>query len=211
MKLLSPGYPHVVDEICRFRWSKINRNELLAVCRAYYYFSRQFCETLEIACRRHPLDHQLAELWNAECNTDILSPYPGLAAPGERMSHDEFMRRILAISSLDRDARARVDRLSTEYLADIRRVDATTRIISLPTYKDGGLESIFRAVLLAPDWDEPSLLAFRHFVVGHIYLDSDPDAGHGVLCRHLIPDGSIFPLWLAFRDLLADAAPNLAS
>jgi hypothetical protein len=132
MKLLSPGYPHVVDEICRFRWSKINRNELLAVCRAYYYFSRQFCETLEIACRRHPLDHQLAELWNAECNTDILSPYPGLAAPGERMSHDEFMRRILAISSLDRDARARVDRLGTEYLADIRRVDAFSAQSFLP-------------------------------------------------------------------------------
>ncbi len=210
MELLKPRYQKIVDEIGGFRWSELNRNDLLAVAQAYYYFSVQFCETVEIACRLYPDDRQLDELRDGECNTDNLSPYPGVAEPGEKLNHDEFMRRALTMSSLDRNERARVDRLGAEYLAKLRRADAETRIMSLPSYEDGGLETVFSAVLHARDWNDPALQAFHHFLVGHIKLDSDPDAGHGSLCRHLVPDDRIVPLWAAFRDLLAEAAPKLA-
>ncbi len=209
MQLLKPGYQKVVDEIAGFAWSKLDKNELLAVAQAYYYFSVQFCETVEIACRKYPNDERLFELRDGECNTDNLSPYPGIAEPGEKLNHDEFMRRTLAISSLGPDARARVDRLGAKYLAQVRRTDEDTRITSLPAYEDGGLEAVFSAVLHAKDWDHPALRAFHHFLVGHIKLDSDPDAGHGSLCRHLVPDDRIIPLWTAFRDILAEAAPKL--
>jgi|tagenome__1003787_1003787.scaffolds.fasta_scaffold20922369_1 hypothetical protein len=210
MQPSGPGYQQIVDEICRFRWSEINRSELLAVSQAYYYFSVQFCETVEMACRLHPFDHLLAELREGQCNSDDLSPYPGVAQPSERMDHGEYMRRVLAMSSLDRNTRARVEQLGMAYLAEIRRTGAETRVMSLPSYEDGGLEKVFSAVLRARDWNEPSLAAFRHFLVEHIDLDSDPDMGHGALCRHLIPDDRIVPLWRAFRDLLMQAAPGLA-
>jgi hypothetical protein len=207
----SPGYKKIVDEICGLRWSEIDRNELLAVSQACYYFSVQFCETVKIACRLHPFDHLLAELREGCCNSDGLSPYPGVAEPSEKLNHSEFMRRVQAMSSLDRETRARVERLGAAYLAEIRRTAAETRVRSLPSYEGGGLERIFSAVLRARDWDEPSLAAFRHFLVGYIDLDSDPDIGHGALCRHLVPDDGIVPLWRAFRDLLIQVTPGLAA
>src|SRR5690242_3606228 len=209
MPLSNPGYQKIVDEICHFRWSEINRSELLAVSQACYYFSVQFCETVEIACRLHPFDHLLAELREKLCNSDDLSPYPGVAEPSEKLDHGKFMRRVLAMSSLDAATRARIGRFGAAYLAKIRGTGPETRVRSLPSYVDDGLEKIFSAVLRARDWEDPSLAAFRHFLVGHIDLDSDPDIGHGALCRHLVPDDRIVPLWRAFRDLLMQAAPGL--
>ena len=203
-------YQQVVNEICGLNWAALTRDELMAVSWAYYYFSVQFCDTLRIACELYPSDHKLASLREGELDTDNLSPYPGVAEEGERMNHDEFMRRVLVMSSLDPAARNRVEALGLQYLADVRQADRETRAMSLPTYEDGGLERIFRSILRARDWDEPSLGAFRHFLVGHILLDSDPDEGHGDLCRHLIPDDRILPLWSAFRDALVGAAPRLA-
>jgi hypothetical protein len=178
---------------------------------AYYYFSVRFCETLKMACELNPSDRNLAELREGEIDTDNLSPYLGVAEEGEKMNHCEFMRRVLLMSSLDQEAREKVESLGLLYLAEIQRTDAVTRVMSLPTYEDGGLERVFNAILLAPDWDEPSLGAFRHFLVGHIRLDSDADAGHGTLCRHLNPDDRILPLWRAFRNILVGAAPILAN
>ena len=38
------------------------------------------------------------------------------------------------------------------------------------------------------------------------------DSGeHGGLCRHLVADDRIVPLWEAFRDVLVGAAPRLAA
>lgn len=210
MQLLKTSYQQVVDEISGFQWAALTQTELMAVAEAYYYFSVQFCETVDIACRLYPNDRRLAELREGECDTDNLSPYPGVAQPGEKMNHDEFMRRTNAMSSLDQDERTRVARLGADYLQELRRFDEQTRINSLPSYEDGGLEKVFRAVLRAQDWDHPSLAAFHHFLVGHIHLDSDPNGGHGALCRHLIADDRITPLWIAFRNLLAGAAPRLA-
>ena len=90
----------------------------------------------------------------------------------------------------------------------VRSVDDVTRTLSLASYEDGGLERVFRAILRAEDWDDPLLQAFRHFLVGHIMLDSDPDHGHGSLCRHLQPTDEILGVWLAFRDSLIAAAPS---
>ena len=39
-----------------------------------------------------PSDENLMVLRAGECNTDNLSPYPGIAAKGEKMDHDVFMR-----------------------------------------------------------------------------------------------------------------------
>lgn len=203
-------YQQVINEICGLNWSALTRDELMAVSWAYYYFSVQFCDTLRIACGLYPSDRKLASLREGELDTDNLSPYPGVAEEGERMNHDEFMRRILVMSGLEPAAQERVKALGLRYLAEVGRADPETRAMSLPTYEDGGLERIFRAILRAPDWDEPSLGAFRHFLVGHILLDSDPDEGHGDLCRHLVPDDRILPLWNAFRNTLVGAAPRLA-
>src|SRR5712691_1032557 len=93
----------VVDGICRMAWDELDSDEVMRVAKAYYYFSIQFRENLEIARAQHPDDPKLAELWEGECDTDNLSPWPSVAAPGERMNHDEFMRRLLAFHPVDRD------------------------------------------------------------------------------------------------------------
>ncbi len=211
MLLQTLSYPQVVEEICDLRWSDLSRDDLLAVSEAYYYFSVQFREAVEIACETYPGDHKLTELRDGECDTNNLSPYPGVAEPKEKMNHDEFMRRVLAMSSIDPNVRAKLKKLGAAYLAQVRQTDPATLIMSLPSYEDGGLERVFSAMLLARDWEEPSLKAFQHFLVGHVRLDSDPDAGHGALCRHLVPDDRILPLWNAFRDILVEAAPILAN
>jgi len=50
-------------------------------------------ENLEIARRLYPNDTKLQQLEREECNTDNLSPWPGVASAAEKMNHDEFMRR----------------------------------------------------------------------------------------------------------------------
>src|SRR5579863_4743622 len=57
-----PRYEQTVDEICDLKWSNISRKELMAIAVAYRYFSVQFCETVELACARHPDDRMLYEL-----------------------------------------------------------------------------------------------------------------------------------------------------
>jgi hypothetical protein len=201
-------YEDVIVQIDQLKWRSLNIDELMAVCRAYYYFSKQFVQAVYIACELYPSDRKLIELREGECDTDNLSPYPGIAREGEKMNHDEFMRRVMEASSLDRTTQDRVDSLGREYLARVGRMEPMTRAMALSSYEDGGLETVFRAILTAPDWDEPSLGAFRHFLVEHIRLDSGE---HGSLCRHLVADDRILPLWSAFRDLLVEAAPRLSN
>jgi hypothetical protein len=203
-------YESVIDEICELNWHLLDRQDLINVAWAYYHFSIQFRESLEIACRLFPEDKLLQELDQGERNTDNLSPWPGVANPGERMNHDEFMRRTLQLTPMDESTVQHLKHLGSSYLAKTRGTDLFIRATSLASYEDGGLEKVFRAILTAPDWDDVALRAFRHFLVEHIKFDSDPDHGHGAICRHLAPDDNILPLWSAFLELLTAAAPRLA-
>jgi hypothetical protein len=199
----------VVEEITGFAWNALSREDLMAVAWGYYYFSVQFRESLNLACDSYPQDPLLQALREGECDTDNLSPYDGVAEAGERMNHDEFMRRVLGLTDLSPRQCARLRQAGLRYLAFTRDLPSHARAMSIPTYEDGGLESVFRAILTAPDWNHPSLLAFQHFLVEHIRFDSDEDAGHGALSRHLQPDSKTILLWTAFRDLLLEAVPNL--
>jgi hypothetical protein len=212
VKLLAiHSYERTIEDICSLNWSGLTRAELTAVAWAYYFFSVQFRENLELARNSNPDDEKLLQLYRGECDTANLSPFPGVAAQGERMNHDEFMRRILVLSDVDDRVRQEIERLGASYLAHVRQMDSETRAISISSYENGGLESVFRAILQAEDWDHRSLQAFKHFLVEHIRFDSDADAGHGALSRHMAPDDRICPLWDAFRDLLVGAAPALLS
>jgi hypothetical protein len=204
------AYAQVINEICDLNWSALSRDELIDVAWAYYFFSVQFCENVGIARRLHPNDKRLEELDRGERDTDNLSPCPGVVGVGEKVDHDEFMRRALRLEAIDELRRRRLLTIGAAYLDKVRAADDATRTLSLPTYEDGGLERVFRSILLAPDWDGPLLEAFKHFLVGHIALDSDPREGHGSLCRHLTPNARVLELWLAFKQSLVAAAPNLA-
>jgi len=203
-------YQNVIDEICELNWQQLDRENLINVAWAYYYFSVQLRESLEIACSLHPEDKLLQELDQGERNTDNLSPWPGVANPGERMHHDEFMRRTLLLSPIDESRKRHLKYLGGSYLAKTRGTDLFIRATSLASYEDGGLEKVFGAMLTAPDWDDVLLRAFRHFLIEHIKFDSDPDHGHGAICRHLAPDDKVLPLWSAFKEMLTAAAPRLA-
>jgi hypothetical protein len=199
----------VIESICRMGWEDLNGDEVMRIATAYYFFSVQFRENLEVARDRHPDDPKLAELWEGECETDNLSPWPGIAAAGERMNHDEFMRRVLELHPAGRDRR--LIEAGLAYLRKTRSIDPAARAASIASYEDGGLSSVFNAMLRAPHWYGPGQRAFRFFLEEHIRFDSDDGAGHGQLSRHIPVDDRILPLWTAFRDLLVVAVPRLAT
>jgi hypothetical protein len=200
----------VIDEICSLNWRNLSADDMTAVAWAYYYFSIQFRENLRIACASRPDDPALKLLLAEECDTSNLSPYPGIAEAGEKMNHDEFMRRALKLKQLPAETRWRFSRAGSNYLSAVKNVPTHIRGQSMASYEDGGLERVFEAMLTAPHHDDPLLNAFRFFLAEHIRFDSDPVAGHGNLSRHLGDDDKISELWRLFLQLLIEATPSLS-
>jgi hypothetical protein len=207
--LMASACDAVIDGICGLNWEGLGRDELIGAAWAYYHFSIQFRRNLKFARHLHPGDPKLQLLEAEECATANLSPWPDVAAPDERMNHDEFIRRLLLLSPPEAGERARLEQIGRAYLAEIAEMAPQARAMSIASYEDGGLGRVFRAILRARDWDAPALRAFRHFLRSHIGFDSDPLAGHGALTRHLAPDHRVLPLWAAFRHLLVASVPRL--
>jgi len=199
-----------IDEICALNWEGLTQDDLMGVARAYYYFSVQFRENLEIACKLYPDNRNLMQLKKEECHTDNLSPWPGVAIAKEQLNHDEFMRRLLDLNSIDEDRKHFIDERGRSYLEKIRQMDLMTRATSIASYENGGLESVFRAILRSQHWDNALLQAFRHFLVEHIKFDGDSEKGHGVLSRHLVVNDRILPLWVEFHHLFVQSVPRLS-
>jgi hypothetical protein len=204
-------YRGVVAEICRLRWASLTAADLTDAAWAYYYFSVQFRENLEIATALYPDDSQIRQLKAEECDTANLSPWPGVANVGERLNHDEFMRRLLGLETIAAIRQQKLMKIGREYLKLVHKFNHLTRAASIDSYEDGGLERVFRAILHARHWDGLVLQAFRHFLTEHIKFDSDPLQGHGTLTRHLSPNDQVDGLWIAFQRLLIEAVPQLAS
>jgi hypothetical protein len=201
-------YEQVIREVCNLNWVNLTDEDVIRVAWAYYHFSVQFRECLEIAREMYPDDERLLQLDHGERNTDNLSPWPGVAQSGEKMNHDEFMRRTLELAKIPEIGRIVLSDIGHKYLKTVRAIDPKVRALALATYEDGGLERVFRAILTAPNWNGP-LQQFKHFLAEHIRFDSDPDQDHGALCRHLTPDDRVLPLWAAFKHMLTEAAPKL--
>ena len=201
----------MVSDICGLNWINLSQEDLVSVAWAYYHFSIQFRECLEIARQLYPDDDKLLQLDHGERNTDNLSPWPGVAAVGEKMSHDEFMRRTLELTAIPESRRQTLASIGQAYLTKARAIDRESKALALASYEDGGLEKVFRAILTAQHWDNRLLQAFKHFLVEHIRFDSDPDQGHGALCRHLTPDDRVLPLWTDFKEMLINAVPQLTA
>ena len=202
-------FEKIVDNICELPWENISSEDILNVALAYYFFSIQFRENLEIACRLFPDDEALKRLHKEECNTDNLSPWEDVAEDGEMLNHDEFMRRLLLLRPVaNADALERAGEL---YLAQIRHIDDKTRAKSIASYEDGGLARVFGAMLRARTWEGAGQLAFKHFLEKHIEFDSPEEGGHGALSRHLMADDSILPLWSAFEHILQCAVSVFAN
>jgi hypothetical protein len=200
----------VLDKICELSWSALDREGITAVACAYYYFSVQFRENLEIAYRLYPGD-LLERLVQGECDTDNLSPWPGVVKAGEKINHDEFMLRLLRLAPIEPATHQRIEDAGAAYLARTRNEDGQTKASSIASYEDGGLERLFTAILTCQCWDTPLLTAFRHFLVKHISFDTNPDGGHGALARHLPPDARVGRLWSELHTLLVIAEPGLAN
>jgi hypothetical protein len=196
----------VVESICELDWESLSKDSLTNVAWAYYYFSIQFRENLEIARATYPEDQSLKELETEECSTDNLSPWSGVALPGERMDHDEFMRRTLALAPIGRELCAGLCTHGKAYLRAVRALDPLSRAQSIVSYEGGGLERVFCAMLGAREWQGPLLSAFRHFLAMHLKLDDH----HGTLVGHLEAGDAAVPLWHLFRDLLLACVPELA-
>ena len=194
MLAVTADYRSIIDAVCDLHWASLDRAGISAVAWAYYYFSVQFRENLRVAHALYPHDPALGRLVAEECATDNLSPWPGVAQEGEALNHDEFMRRILALSPIDPETQQRVEQAGRRYLSSTRAEDDHAKAASIASYEDGGLERVFNAMLQCHCWDTSLLQGFRHFLVKHIGFDSNPEQGHGALIRHLAPDERIVGL-----------------
>ena len=204
------AYPAMIQEICDLGWTALDRDGVIDAAWAYYFFSVQFQENLEVARKLFPDDEKLQDLEREEAQTDNLSPWPNVAAEGERMNHCEFMRRVLALAPIPEAKRRQFIESGERYLSAVRATPDLTRALSIASYEDGGLESVFGAMLKSAPAEHPVVEGFRYFLFAHIQFDSDPTKGHGAMIRHLRPDDRILPLWTAFRDILVAFAPGLA-
>jgi len=203
-------FKRVIGEICDLNWSGLDEAGVIDAAWAYYFFSVQFQENMEVARALYPDDPKLKDLESEESNTDNLSPWPGVAADGEKMNHCEFMRRVLALALPAEEKRYRFQAAGGRYLERVRTMDPQIRALSIASYEDGGLEKVFGAMLKSPPAESPVVAGFRYFLFAHIQFDSDPNGGHGAMTRHLAPDDRVLPLWSAFYDLLVGFVPALA-
>lgn len=203
-------FKQVIGEICDLGWSGLDEPGVVDAAWAYYFFSVQFQENMEVARALYPEDSNLEDLEREESNTDNLSPWPEVAAEGERMNHCEFMRRVLELVPIADDKRYRFEAAGARYLERVRAMDRQVRALSIASYEDGGLERVFGAMLKSPPAANKVVEGFRYFLFAHIQFDSDPDGGHGAMTRHLSPDDRVLPLWSAFYDLLVGFVPALA-
>src|SRR5580704_6723461 len=147
------AYGRVIAEICELNWRDLSEKEVIHTAWAYYFFSVQFRENLQIARILHPEDEKLQDLEREECNTDNLSPWPGVAQVGEKMDHDEFMKRVLSLAPIPEAKRCMFEEIGHRYLSKVDEMAFTTRALSIASYEDGGLERVFRAMLTAPTSD----------------------------------------------------------
>src|SRR5262249_2048497 len=113
------AYEQTIDDICNFNWIILTEKDIINVAWVYYYFSVQVRENLEIARNLYPDDDRLRQLDQGERNTDNLSPWPGVATIGEKMNHDEFMRRTLALTTISESQRRELAALGEAYLTKI--------------------------------------------------------------------------------------------
>lgn len=203
------SYTGVIAEICAMNWPGLDEAEMTAVAWGYYFFSVQFRESLQIARALFPADQNLRNLEAEECDTSNLSPWPGIARVGEKMNHDEFMRRVLTLAPVQPPQRLAFEHYGERYLGAVRGMDAMTRTLGIASYEDGGLEQVFRAMLTSRQSTSPLLRGFRHFLAEHVKFDSDASQGHGAMTRHLRPDDRILPLWTGFKNILIQFAPGL--
>ena len=202
-------FKQVIGEICDLGWSGLNEAEVVDAAWAYYFFSVQFQENMEVARALYPDDTNLEDLEREESDTDNLSPWPDVAAEGEKMNHCEFMRRVLELVPIAEDKRYRFEAAGARYLERVRGMDQQIRALSIASYEDGGLERVFGA-MKSPPAANKVVEGFRYFLFAHIQFDSDPNGGHGAMTRHLAPDDRVLPLWSAFYDLLVGFVPALA-
>lgn len=201
------AFEDVISNISEMPWNRLGNFDILKIAKVYYYFSIQFRENLEIACELYPADENLKKLKKEECNTDNLSPFSGIAEIGEKMDHDEFMRRLLLLERVGEEQH--LERLGLEYLRQVRSLDKRVRALSIVSYEDGGLSTIFQAILRVPHWHGPGPNAFKFFLEEHVKFDLDDNAGHGALSRHMEKSDEILPLWSEFENLLVGAVPLL--
>ena len=199
----------VISKICGLNWPDLTEQDMVGAAWAYYFFSIQFRENLQIACKLHPDDKNLARLKQEECETDNLSPYPGIAAVGEKLNHDEFMRRALALYPIPDETSRGFHAGGSQYLKEVRAMSPKARALSIGNYENGGLGRLFEAMLQVPSYDNTLVEAFRFFMLEHIRFDSDPIQGHGALSLHITGDEEVVPLWDAFRRLLLAFVPSL--
>jgi hypothetical protein len=106
-----------------------------------------------MACRLYPDDLKIQQLKREECNTDNLSPWPGVANNKERLNHDEFMRRLLCLTPINGMRQRRIDKIGQLYLRKVCKLGFITRSASIAGYEGGGLERVFRAILESQHWD----------------------------------------------------------
>jgi len=115
------AFEKVIADICDLNWSGLSQDDVTNVAWVYYFFSVQFCENVGIARALYPEDKALEELDRGERDNRQSLSIPGVVVVGERVDHDEFMRRTLQLTPIEESRRRRLEAIGAAYLEKVRR------------------------------------------------------------------------------------------
>lgn len=198
-----------INRVCDIGWETLNEQQMTSAVWMFYFRSVQFRENLEAAIRLHPDNQNLRTLTEEELHTNNLSPYNGIAAEGEYLDHDTFLKRIIETHPIPPEKRQYLENLGKEYLDSMTKMPDEIKAMCLVSSEDGGSSKIYTNILTSPQncWKSNGMQAFRHFLQKHVEFDSTEgeDTGHGMLVRKLGIDDRVAPMLDKFADCLEDA------
>ncbi len=203
--------PLAVCEIAAMNWVALSPDERVDVAWTTYFFSVQCRESLNAALQVHPDHEGLKHYAQAVCQTTNLSPWTGVASPGEAMHHDEFLRRVLTREPVCQERRARLQRLGAAYLVTTRGLNAPVKAMGVLSYLTGGLDAVYRTIQSTAQGEGELMRGFRYFLTEHVRLVHASQAELPSASSAGSNDGdSAGLMWTAFRDLLLQTVPSLS-
>jgi hypothetical protein len=170
-------YKVIVEEIKNLNWASLNSKDLQSLMVLSWYSAVEFAESLRITINHHAEDPAFREMAKGELKTGNLS-FDDYHNVGD---HSEFLKYFIVKYGIKEKTPARVIKAGEDYLAAVRQLPASIRIMSIVS-REAELPGIFSKVLGAKDWSAKGLDAFRYYLETHIAIDS-AEGGHADLLK----------------------------
>lgn len=194
-------YKNTVEEIKNLNWENLPPEELQILMHLSYISAREFAESLRIARKLYPDNHNLEEMAEGELETNNLS-FEDYNTKGD---HADFLEHFLQKNNLlnpDQD----IQFAEQGYKNFCHSLSLEARAMTIFS-REEELSEIFERILKAKDWSAPGLPAFKFYLEQHIALDAG-EGGHAELTKEFPVNDSVKPFYEARLEMYKKAIPS---